>query len=487
MAVLTDVDPDEYIAYLTVLTKSDDRATAEQARDTLLKYGFNPAEPRAAGRWTSGGTTTTTSETSQRRGKERRRQQAQSRYDDAVQGNQVANRLARDDYAHTGYADSRAAREAARKKYRIPNSMRHMSPAKRAAAAAILRISVTMAHLKARQAKLAARVAAIDAEAGKANATAHTQATMARRRIGAAAALKAIDSRIAAEQSALSAAAAAWGKGHKVKKKSVAADLTKAEGDRVPKPGQKYWHGWIPVDAGLHDMLGYAGGRERHSGITYHASHRIETGNTPVDLHIGSYGDDAPEIGVETTATTGRLSPPSTASLDAQGARQAADHLRDLATIAESGEKPTTTKPTKHSRTADLIQNYVERNRIELGDKVDIDGEDLPITYKDLLALLAPHIPAPSVDEKRLRRVVKEKRDLDMDPTDLHMHLDTTGAQPIIRVTAHERGDKPWDPMSQDEREQGWMMSSLTPAQARELAEKLDQYASALPKPPKGA
>jgi len=483
VAVLTNVDPDEYIAYLTVLTKSADRTTAEQARDTLLKYGFNLAEPRAAGRWTTGGTTTTTSETSQRRGRERRQHDAQSRYDDAVQGGEVADRLARDDAAHSGYADSHAAREAARKQYGIPNSMRHMSPAKRAAAAAILRIAVTMAHLKARQAKLAARVAALDAEAGKANATAHTQATMARRRVGAVAALKAVESRISAEQTALSAATAAWGKGHKVKKKNAAATLIKAEGDRIPKPGQKYWHGWIPVDAGVHDALGYTSGRANHSGITYHASHRIETGNTPVDLHIFNYDDDAPEIGVETTSGS---TTPSTANLDAKGARQAADHLRDLATIAESGEKPTITKPTKHSRAAELIQNYAERNRIELGDKMDIDGEELPITYKDLLALLAPHIPASSVDEKRLRRVVKEKRDLDMDPTDLHMHLDTTGDQPIIRVTAHERGDKPWDPMSQDEREQGWM-SSLTPAQARELAEKLDQYANALPKPPKGA
>jgi hypothetical protein len=272
--------------------------------------------------------------------------------------------------------------------------------------------------------------------------------------------------------------------GSQGQKKSVVADLVKAE-DRIPKPGQRYYHGWIPVDAGVHDMLGYAEGRARHSGITYHASHRIETGNTPVDLHIFNYDDEAPEIGVKTTRG-GDLSTPSTANLDAKGARQAADHLRDLATIAESGEKPTVTKPTKHSRAAELIQNYAERNRIGLGDKMDIDGEELPITYKDLLALLAPHIPAPSVDEKRLRRVVREKRDLDMDPTDLHMYLDTTGDQPIIHVTAHERGDKPWDPMSQDENEQRWV-SHLTPAQARELAEKLDQYANALPKPPKGA
>lgn len=258
--------------------------------------------------------------------------------------------------------------------------------------------------------------------------------------------------------------------------------MVKAEGGRIPKPGQKYWHGWVPVDAGAVDTLGYAGGRPRQSGITYHASHRIETGNIPVDLHISNIDDEAPEVGVETSRSDEHL--PSAARLDAKGAHQAADHLRDLATIAESGEKPTITKPTKHSRTADLIQNYVERNRIELGDKVDIDGNDLPISYKDLLELLAPHISAPSVDEKRLRRVVKEKRDADMDPTDLHMHLDTTGDQPIIHVTARERGQEPWDPTSRDEAEQRWM-SHLTPAAARALAEKLDQYANALPKPGK--
>lgn len=483
MVLLTLPDEEEYVTYLTELTKSANVKTAEQALATLLKYGFNPAEPRAAGRWTSGGTTTSTSETSQRRSKEQRQRQAQSRHDDAVQGNEVSRRLARNDATHTGTANSQAARDAARKKYGIPTgrrALRGVSAKRRLAAAEILRSSVRMAHLKARQEKLAARVAAIDAEAGRANTTGRTQATLARRRATAAAALKTADARVAAEQRNLSRAVGAWNKG-KAKKKSVIPDLVKAEGERVPKPGQKYWHGWVPVDAGVHDALGYAGGRANHTGITYHASHRIETGSTPVDLHIFNYDDEAPEIGVETHQGS---STPSTANLDAKGARQAADHLRDLATIAESGEKPAITKPTKHSRTADLIQNYVERNRIELGDKLDIDGNDLPITYKDLLALLAPHISAPSVDEKRLRRVVKENRDLDMDPTDLHMHLDTTGDQPVIHVSAHERGDKPWDPTSQDENEQRWM-SHLTPAAARALAEKLDQYANALPKPGK--
>jgi hypothetical protein len=219
VAVLTEVDQAEYIAYLQVLTKSANPTTAEQAHDTLLKYGFNPAEPRGVGgKWTSGSNTTTTSETSQRRSKEQRQQQAQSRYDDAVQGGEVAGRLAAADAAHSGYANSKAARDAARKKYGIPNSLRHMSAKRQAAAAAILRIAVTMAHLKARQAKLAARVAAIDAEDHRANATGHTHATLARRRATAVAALGALNERISAEQKALSAAVGAWG--HKVKKKA---------------------------------------------------------------------------------------------------------------------------------------------------------------------------------------------------------------------------------------------------------------------------
>lgn len=223
MVLLTLPDEEEYVTYLTALTKSADTTLATQALATLEKYGFNPAEPRAAGRWTSGGTTTSTSETQQRRSKEQRQRQAQARYGDAVQGNEVGNRLAHNDATHTGTANSQAARDAARKKYGIPTgrrAMRGVSAKRRIAAAEILRSSVRMAHLKARQEKLAARVAAIDAEASRANTTGRTQATLARRRESAVAALKTADARVAAEQRNLTRAIGAWNKGKKAKKKA---------------------------------------------------------------------------------------------------------------------------------------------------------------------------------------------------------------------------------------------------------------------------
>jgi hypothetical protein len=363
--------------------------------------------------------------------------------------------------------------------------MRHVSARRRAAAAELLRVTVAMAHLQARKAKIVARIAAIDAEEHRANTTGHTQATLEHRRDAAVSAMRNLDVRIKAEQRALSSAEAAWG-GGKVKKKGVTADLLKAES--IPKPGQRYRHGWIPIDADMHDTVGLGSARaQKWPNHTFHASHRVEgTHGAPVTMHIANWSNgnesEPPEIGVETNPHDDIT--PSAANLDAKGARQAADHLRDLATIAESGEKPTVTKPTKHSRTAARIQDVIDNKPwmgITRGSKLDIDGNDLPLTYGDLLDLLAPHIPAQTVDEKRLRRVVKEKRGIDFDPSDLHMHLDTTGDQPIIHITARERNEDPWDPTSEDDFEQRHM-SHLTPAAARELAAKLDEYAKALPK-----
>lgn len=275
--------------------------------------------------------------------------------------------------------------------------------------------------------------------------------------------------------------------------------MVKAEGERIPRPGQKYWHGWVPVDAGAVDTLGLASKRppDKTGGVIYHASHRVEgVGNTPVGIHISSANndEDPPEIGVETLNPesehahlyTDERGGPVGAVLDAKGARQTADHLRDLATIAESGQKIDQPKPTKHSRAIEAITHMAqgESEDFKLSDKIPLGYNDneLPITYKDLLELLAPHVAAPTMDQKKLRRVVKRPHSHDeggYDSGDTHMHLDTTGAQPIIHVTGRERGQGPWDPATDVD------TAHLTPAAARALAEKLDQYANALPKPVK--
>jgi hypothetical protein len=447
VAVLTQVDSEEYITYLTSLTKSADPTTAEQARTTLAKYGFNPAEPRAAGRWTTGGTTVTATETPQRRQRERAARNAHDRAEAAQQSAETSDRIAEGD-AKMGTHHRRATTAAEiRHQHGIPTgrAFTALSREKQAAAHELITMTSTLARLQERRTRLAERLARVQSEMDKPNVTNTTLAMLSGRRNNIQRSLTGLDVQARAARKGLARAAAAWGgKG----KKSTTADLVKA------KPGQRYRHGWIPITPGMED-LGIHTDRPHHEKEHVIAAHQVTAHRGhPVDIKISKWEDSPAE---EHPAVSIDTHPPmvthhyasledapwlgedagkpfelgySGAMVDHKGAQHAADHLHDL------------------------------------------------IAVKDLRDLLAPHLPA-DLDAKRLTRRVNHPRDESyLDSGDLHMRLDTSGDQPLIQIASRERESTPWDPDGQD----AWQTSHLTMDQAEELANRLDQYADALPK-----
>lgn len=500
MAVLTEVESEEYITYLTGLTKSADSSIAEQARATLAKYGFNPAEPRAAGRWTAGGTTVTTTETPQRRQRERGAADAHDRAEADQQRAEASDRIVEGDAKMGTHHRRRATAAEIRHQHGIPTgrAFTALSREKQAAAHALITMTNAVARLQERRAALQERLARVQAEMDKPNVTNATLAMLSSRRSNIQRSLTGVDAQARAARKGLSRATAVWGG---KSRKSATADLVKAGA----KPGQRYRHGWIPITPGMED-LGIHTDRPHHEKEHVIAAHRVTAHHGhPVDIKISKWEDSPAE---EEPAVSIDTHPPmvthhyasledapwigedagkpfelgySGAMVDHKGAQRAADHLHDLIAIGRSGYKAapvTGKKKTKHQRAAEKLELLIEQDNLDLGDKVNLGDSELPITVKDLRELLAPHLPA-DLDAKRLTRRVNHPRDESyMDSGDLHMRLDTSGDQPLIQIAGRERESTPWDPNGED----AWQTSHLTMDQAEELANRLDQYADALPK-----
>lgn len=497
-------EQEEQIAYLIRQTSSPNHLIAGQARAQLLKWGFNPAEPRTAtGEWTR---EASTSKTPERVRADRAREDRQSAAE--VAALDAADRAAADEARHhpprriPGKPVPSPVAEA-RRRYRIPANVDSMGGKRGQAGRDLLAATAELASITRRRATLEAQIAHLqDQSTHHGDLAAGARRTLGHRMAAARAALAALDKREATATSDLADARRRWGK-----KAAAVPEVTKG----VRGPGQRYTHGWKPI---VVDTLGL---RDRplsreHDGMTYHASHEIGgRGQNPTRITITDWDDldEAPRVEIATNRIwNDPTNPPdrpfggyhhphgpdddptefyvpnhTAAALTPAEVRNVADHLRDLVTIGRSGHKTSgpPPKPTKHSRTAGTIQALIDRGNIDPADRVYTADEELPITYADLLDLLAPHLPAPTPDAKRLRRTVKYG-DKDEDNADVHMLLDTSGAEPVIHLGARERETFPWDPTGEGEnadydRNQS---SVLSLDAAAELAGMLDHYADAV-------
>lgn len=501
------VESEQQIAFLLRLTQSPNRHQAEQARAELLKWGFNPAEPRTAGgEWTAGGSRGSTSRTQQRAARDRAREERRRRSEENAANTEARSQLRTLDDADQAAADyarlhpgrqkkgGRSPVAEARRRYGIPSNIGRMGGKRGQAGRDLLAATRELASIARRRETLNARISHIRQQLASASISPRAQSMLQARSQRTQQALSNLAREEEKAHAALSDAQKRWSR------KSAVPDLIKAgvtdARGRLHLPGGSREGGRYARTA-VGDMLGLKD-KEHSQEIRFHASHRIGGRNTnPVIATVNEWPweggeDDGPLVGVSTShkyrpgeGSSGH----EEATFTPAGARQAADHLRDLVTIGRSGHKAAPKpKPTKHSRTADKLRHLIENEDIDPSEKVGVgDGDELAITYKDLLDLLAPHVPPPSPDDKRLRRKANRfEHPEGTDAADLHMLLDTSGTEPVIHLTARERGGGPWDPFAEPANPDDkydpvlWSReetSQLGMDEAEELADILDRYA----------
>ncbi|WP_433233849.1 hypothetical protein ACQP2H_31825 (plasmid) [Micromonospora sp. CA-248260] len=234
------------------------------------------------------------------------------------------------------------------------------------------------------------------------------------------------------------------------------------------------------------DVLGYA------DGDTCHGTAQVASAAGPATtLALMDYGDGNDQwdggryVAVATTpgqwnpvtsteypagdeyAPPGSYSPPHLAPAEAE---TAARHLDELADLAESGHRPP--KPTRWRQAAQRLEHLIDSDADLAREKVAIGDEELPVTLRDLLALL--HDKQPTTGPATRRHVTtaaigQAGGDTGTLWLDLVDHDDTTR----VAVTGVESDEDPdsdyWQPYT----------AHHTPAQARELAAKLRVFACA--------
>jgi hypothetical protein len=235
------------------------------------------------------------------------------------------------------------------------------------------------------------------------------------------------------------------------------------------------------------DVLGYA------DGDTCHGTDQVASAAGPATtLALMDYGDGNDQWNggryVAVATSPGRWNPVTNAEtfdiadgyrrpgsyaaphLAPAEAETAARHLDELADLAESGHRTPT--PTKWRRAAQRLEHLIDGDADLAREKVAIGDEELPVTLRDLLALL--HDKQPTSDPTARRHVTttaigRAGGDTGTLWLDLVDHDDTTR----VAVTGVESDEDPdsdhWQPYT----------ARHTPAQARELAAKLRTFARA--------
>ncbi|MFY1599827.1 hypothetical protein [Micromonospora sp. WMMD737] len=240
-----------------------------------------------------------------------------------------------------------------------------------------------------------------------------------------------------------------------------------------------------PTTSGVGDVLGYA------DGETCHGTDQVAAAAGPASvLALMDYGDGNnrwdggqyiavatspgrwdPVTSNEHVASDGYAAPSiyQPPHLSAAEAETAARHLDELAERAEAGYQPP--KPTKWSRAAQRLEHLLAGDADLATEKVRIVDDELPVTVKDLLALLRDK--QPTTAEATRRHVAATAIDqAGGDTGALWMDLvDHDGTTRVV-VTGVEGTEDPdddyWQPYT----------AQHTPAQARELAAKLRTFAT---------
>jgi hypothetical protein len=233
------------------------------------------------------------------------------------------------------------------------------------------------------------------------------------------------------------------------------------------------------------DVLGYA------DGDTCHGTDQVASAAGPATvLALMDYGDGAdrwdggryvavgtspghwnPVTGAEQPADGeyGQLTynPPH---LDPAEAEAAAAYLDELADLAEAGHRPPT--PTRWSRAAQRLEHLLAGDADLDQEKVTVVDDELPVTMKDLLALLRDQQPTTGPATRRhvtataIDQAGGDTGTLWMDLVD---HDGTTRVAVVgVEGTEDPDGDY-WQPYT----------AQHTPAQARQLAASLRTFAAA--------
>lgn len=151
-------------------------------------------------------------------------------------------------------------------------------------------------------------------------------------------------------------------------------------------------------------------------------------------------------------------------------ADKAADHLDDLAELADSGYQPP--KPNRISRAAQLVEHLLEEDKASLGDKITVgDEEEFPLSVRELRKLLRDADPTHGQSQRR-KVVAKAAERAGGDRGALWMDLAVgDDGQPRITVVGTE-GEVP-------DRHYDSFTARYTPAETRQLAASLRGFATA--------
>lgn len=159
--------------------------------------------------------------------------------------------------------------------------------------------------------------------------------------------------------------------------------------------------------------------------------------------------------------------------LGAGEAETLAQHVEDLANLAESGYQPPT--PTKHTRARQQLQHLVDEGHARRRDHISVgEDEDFPLTTGELLKLLEEADPTMSATQTRRKVRAKAASDAGGEDGTVWVDLETDAAGvPRVVVTAVEGADTP------DSEYNRRYAAQHSPASARELAGKLRAFAGA--------
>ncbi|MFI7074909.1 hypothetical protein [Micromonospora sediminicola] len=235
--------------------------------------------------------------------------------------------------------------------------------------------------------------------------------------------------------------------------------------------------------AAVGDVLGYA------DGDTCHGSDQVSAAAGPATtLALMDYGDGGTSwdggryVAVGTSPhqwnpVTNLEQPDSGPStgyaaphLDPAEAETAAAHLDELAALAEAGHRPPT--PTKWSRAAQRLEHLLAGDADLAGEKVRIIDDELPVTMRDLLALLRDQQPTNAAAATRRHVAAATIDQAGGDTGTLWLDLVDHDGATRIAVAGVEGTEDPdddfWQPYT----------AHHTPGQARELATKLRAFAA---------
>lgn len=240
------------------------------------------------------------------------------------------------------------------------------------------------------------------------------------------------------------------------------------------------------------DVLGYA-----DDDICHGTDQVASRSAVPVTLALLDYNDGAGRFVQIGTPSSGRFNPLTDVEQEGPGdnsraghlyaapmlapaeAETAAGHLDELALLAEDGYQPP--KPTRHTRAAQQIQHLIDVGQASLSDPIGVgDRDDFPLTVRDVLALLEEK-NATDGSAKQARRKVTAKANADSGGNGGTVWMDVEAGPngtPQVVVTAVEGDETPDDEFWRS------YASPLTPAAARELAEKLRTFGRAARRKP---